>query len=251
MTSFVFTIRTDMPFKPSRIALILLLLVAVSCDNRAQKKRDELPPLEYAKALEAGGVQLLDCRTAEEFRSGHLKGALQADWTDRQQFAERTKHLDKNRPVYVYCLSGGRSDAAAEYLRKQGHTEVVNMSGGVSAWKRADLPIESEDPTRKQTSRSDYDALASSAPTVIVDFGAEWCPPCRKMEPIINGFMKDKSEKTVRLVKMDGGAETDLMKALRVEALPTFILYHNGIESKRLQGVMTAEEWEKWVFLKD
>jgi thioredoxin-like negative regulator of GroEL len=71
------------------------------------------------------------------------------------------------------------------------------------------------------------------------------------MEPILTGFMKGKSENVVRLVKMDGGAETELMRALGVEALPTFILYHNGMESKRLQGVMTAGEWEKWVFLKD
>lgn len=237
--------------KSARMLGLLALLVSASCDNRAQKRRDELPPIEYAKAMEAAGVQLLDCRTAEEFRSGHLKGALQADWTDRDQFADRTRHLDKTRPVYVYCLSGGRSDAAAQYLRKQGHKEVVNLSGGVSAWKRADLPLESEDPARKQTSRSDYDALAASAPTVIVDFGAEWCPPCRKMEPILTEFMKGKSEKTVRLVKMDGGAETGLMRELAVEALPTFILYHNGRESKRFQGVMTAQEWEKWVFLKD
>jgi rhodanese-related sulfurtransferase len=230
--------------------MLLLLLVSVSCDNRAQKK-NELPPVDYARAIESEGVQLLDCRTAEEFRSGHLKGALQADWTDRPQFAERTRHLDKGRPVYVYCLSGGRSAAAADYLRSQGHTQVVNMAGGVSAWKRANLPLEADDPARKQTSRSEYDALAASAPTVIVDFGAEWCPPCRKMEPILTGFMKGKSENVVRLVKMDGGAETELMRALGVEALPTFILYHNGMESKRLQGVMTAGEWEKWVFLKD
>jgi thioredoxin-like negative regulator of GroEL len=41
------------------------------------------------------------------------------------------------------------------------------------------------------------------------------------------------------------------MKSLGVSALPTFILYRNGEETKRFQGVKDAAEWEKWVFLKD
>jgi hypothetical protein len=50
---------------------------------------------------------------------------------------------------------------------------------------------------------------------------------------------------------MDGGVETSLMKTLGVMALPTFILYRNGVEEKRFQGVKDATEWEKWVYLKD
>jgi rhodanese-related sulfurtransferase len=229
---------------------LMILLLSVSCRNSAQTA-SELPPEKYEQAISAGKVQLLDVRTAEEFRSGHLKDALQADWTDRNQFKDRTQHLDKGKPVFVYCLSGGRSAAAADYLRSQGFKDVTNLSGGINAWKRAGRPLVGEDPQKAQTTRADYDALALSAPTVIMDFGAEWCPPCRKMEPILAAFMKDKSEKVVKLVKMDGGNETALMQALNVNALPTFILYHNGKESKRLQGVMTAEELEKWVSLKD
>ena len=67
---------------------------------------------------------------------------------------------------------------------------------------------------------------------VLVDFGAEWCPPCKKMEPVLNQFMKQNATK-LTLVKMDGGVETELMKTLNVDALPTFILYKNGKEVKR------------------
>jgi thioredoxin len=81
---------------------------------------------------------------------------------------------------------------------------------------------------------------------VLVDFGAEWCPPCKKMEPVIAEFLKEQSEK-VKLVKMDGGNEIELMKTLKVDALPTFILYKKGQESIRKQGVMTKEELNAWV----
>ena len=227
-----------------------IVLLISSCTNQAQPA-GELPPEAYGKAVGKAGVQLLDVRTAGEYRSGHLKGALQADWRDSMQFEERTQHLDRNRPVYVYCLSGCRSAAAAQYLRAKGFREVTNLTGGISAWKTAGMAVEADDPQKAQTSRAAYDALAASAPVVIVDFGAEWCPPCRKMEPLLKTYMEGKSEKKIRLVKMDGGSETELMKELKVAALPTFILYRNGVEDKRLQGVMTGPELEKWVFLKD
>jgi len=49
------------------------------------------------------------------------------------------------------------------------------------------------------------------------------------------------------LVKMDGGIETELMKSLNVEALPTFILYKNGKEIKRKQGLVSKDEFNSWI----
>lgn len=233
-----------------RFIFLCISIFTMSCNNNAQTAT-ELPPDAYEKAMTGKQVQLLDVRTAGEFRSGHLEGALQADWTDKSQFRDRTQHLDKSKPVFIYCLSGGRSAAAADYLRSNGFKDVTNLSGGIVAWKSSGKPLVADDPSKPQTSRADFDAQALSAPTVIIDFGATWCPPCRKMEPILEAYMKDKSDKVVKLVKMDGGSETELMKALKVEALPTFILYKNGQEVKRLQGVMTESELEKWVSLKD
>ncbi len=226
----------------------LFAFIIVSCNNVAQTG-GELEVNAFEQALSDKNIQLLDVRTAGEFGSGHLAGALQADWTDRAQFTDRTSHLDPKRPVFVYCLSGGRSAAAADYLRSKGF-QVTNMSGGISAWNRAGKPLEGAS-GKPETSRSEYDKLIRSAPTVIIDFGADWCPPCRKMEPVLTAFMKGKSDAVVKLVKMDGGVETELMKTLGVSALPTFILYHNGEEHKRFQGVKDSAEWEKWVFLKD
>jgi len=66
------------------------------------------------------------------------------------------------------------------------------------------------------------------------------------MEPVLDAFMKQNSKK-LTLVKMDGGIETTLMKSLNVEALPTFILYKNGKEVKRKQGLVTQEEFNSWL----
>jgi thioredoxin-like negative regulator of GroEL len=58
--------------------------------------------------------------------------------------------------------------------------------------------------------------------------------------------MTENKEK-LSLIKMDGGIETELMKSLKVEALPTFILYKDGIEIKRKQGLVSKEEFVSWI----
>ncbi|MEJ7829077.1 MAG: rhodanese-like domain-containing protein [Segetibacter sp.] len=57
-------------------------------------------------------------RKQAEYNSGHLRNTFLADWTRSKAFAERVKSLDKTKPVYTYCLSGGRSDVPAKKLEK-------------------------------------------------------------------------------------------------------------------------------------
>ena len=223
--------------------LSALLIMITACSLNGQQTA--INPEAFSKAISAGKIQVLDVRTADEYKSGHINNALQANWLDKNEFNDRTSHLDKNKPVYIYCLSGGRSGAAAEVLRSKGYT-VTNLEGGINAWKREGKPLVGVDPNVKQTSMASYEGQVRSTKIVLVDFGAEWCPPCKKMEPVLDAFMKQNSKK-LTLVKMDGGIETALMKSLKVEALPTFILYKNGKEVKRKQGLVTQEEFNSWL----
>jgi thioredoxin len=203
-----------------------------------------IKPAEFSTAIKSGNIQVLDVRTADEYKSGHLKNALQANWLNKTEFSDRTQHLDKNKAVYIYCLSGGRSAAAGAALVAQGY-KVINMEGGVNAWKNSNLPLEGN-ANVKQTSMESYNGQIRSTNIVLVDFGAEWCPPCKKMEPVLDEFMKENAKK-LTLVKMDGGVETELMKSMNVEALPTFILYKNGKEVKRKQGLVSKQEFTSWI----
>ena len=161
------------------ISLFCLLLVTISCNSSAQTA---LGVEDFSKAIQQPNVQILDVRTIGEYNSGFLRNALQADWNNKQQFADRTQHLDKTKPVYVYCLSGGRSGAAAEQLRAQGY-HAINLEGGMNAWKRAGKPVEGLKEVA-QMSADDYSQLTSAASMVLVDFGATWCPPCKKMAQV-------------------------------------------------------------------
>ena len=217
------------------ILAFLLLLCAAPAVTNAQV----LDPKAFELAIQTSGIQLLDVRTAGEYESGHIKGALQADWTNKTQFQERVAALDKTRPVYVYCLSGGRSGAAQQWMLNNGFTNVINMQGGMNAWNQAGLPVEGTSKV-SQISKKDFMKSIPVDKTVLVDFGAEWCPPCKKMAPIVDEL--EKAGTTV--IKIDGGTQKDLCKEMQIGAFPTFIVYKNGVETWRKTGVVTKEELE-------
>ncbi len=214
------------------------LSLLVSLNSYGQKTT--LPVEEFQKAIAKNNIQLLDVRTPEEYKSGHLSHALLADWNNQTEFIARTKALDKTKPIYAYCLSGVRSAAAAEWLGKNGYN-AYSLSGGISAWKRADKPVE-EAIAVKQITMEEYMAQIPKDKTVLVDIGAVWCPPCKKMTPLVDSISKKYSRQII-VVKVDGGEQTNICKTLRVVAFPTFIIYKNGKETWRKQGLTTSKEF--------
>ncbi len=73
------------------------------------------------------GAVLLDVRTTEEYREGHIEGSVNLP-LDRIDGVSSTVK-DKNTPLFVHCLSGGRSGQAVAFLKKMGYNNVKNIGG--------------------------------------------------------------------------------------------------------------------------
>ena len=217
----------------------LFILIFFTVPAFSQKKA-VLSADEFGEQVNQPGIQLLDVRTAEEYRTGHIIHSLQADWQNDKQFKDRVRYLDKARPVYVYCGSGVRSSDAAKWLRANGFKQVHELQNGIVGWKKSNKPVEAESIV-KQISAEEYQGLVNSASTVLVDFGAKWCPPCKTMEPVLEKLRNELNDQFV-LQKVDGGVHSDVMQQLEVEELPTFIVYKNGREIWRKQGLASLEE---------
>ncbi len=76
---------------------------------------------------------VLDVRTADEFKTGHLPKAINANVMSNELITKAAK-LNKAKPVFVYCRSGARSARACKTLVNMGFTDVYNMSGGIASW---------------------------------------------------------------------------------------------------------------------
>ena len=227
-----------MKFLNSFVSTLLFSVIIFSCT--AQTKTS-LTADEFEKDITTKeNIQILDVRTPGEFFSGHIKNALQADWNDTKEFERRLAFIDKNKPVYVYCLAGGRSAAAAGKMRKAGYTNVYELTGGTNAWRAANKPLEGKS-TEKQISINELNATITGSKTVLVDFGASWCPPCKLMEPVLKNLTDNNKEKFT-LVKIDGGRDQDILQEYKVTALPVFIVFKDGKQVWRKDGIATEKE---------
>jgi rhodanese-related sulfurtransferase len=194
----------------------------------------------FKQAIATKGVQVLDVRTANEFNGGHISHALQANWMDKTEFADRTQHLDKSQPIYVYCQAGGRSASAQAFLIEKGY-KVINLEGGMSNWKMNGFPVDGAGDV-PQMRMLDLEKIIASNKIVLVDVGTDWCPPCRKMLPVLEALKKQPANPFYFLA-VDGGNDIDVMKALHSEGLPNFIIFKDGKETWRHQGIVTLEDF--------
>ena len=225
------------------IPVALLAFFYLSC--QAQHNTN-LNATEFETAIQnKESIQLLDVRTPGEYKSGHIANALLADWNDKDEFNRRIAFIDKKKPLYIYCLAGGRSAAAAAKLRSMGYEQVYELKGGTNAWKAAGKPLEGKS-TAKQMSLEAFNQTIAGSKTVLVDFGAEWCPPCKTMEPVIQSLQK-KMEGTFTLVKVDGGNDEEILQQYKVTQLPVFIIFKDGKQVWRKDGVVSEKEIEGWL----
>ncbi len=85
-------------------------------------------------------VVVLDVRSPKETQSGHIEGAVFANYYDKD-FAQQLAKLDKQTPYLLHCRSGGRSTKALATLKRLGFSNITHLDGGISAWQRAGLPL--------------------------------------------------------------------------------------------------------------
>lgn len=230
------------------LSLLFAGLFALACNSNSQTKEaatgqvktGTLGVAEFEQKLKDPNVQILDVRTAAEYKNAHMKNALQANWMDKAQFVDRTQYLDKNRPVLLYCASGIRSAQAMEELAQKGFTELYNLKGGIALWKMDNKPLIAQAAVA-ELSLAAFESMVKGTKVALVDIGAEWCPPCVKMEPVLQQLQKDLPN-AYSLIKVDGGNDLTVMKALRFESLPTFIVFKDGKETWRRQGIVGLEE---------
>jgi sulfur-carrier protein adenylyltransferase/sulfurtransferase len=102
----------------------------------ARKEVPEVTPQQVNELLTNNGKShvLLDVRESDEWRQGHLEGALPLP----RGFLEikvETAIPDKNAPIIAYCAGGVRSLLAAKAMKEMGYQNVSSMSGGYTAWK--------------------------------------------------------------------------------------------------------------------
>ena len=88
-----------------------------------------------------------------------------------------------------------------------------------------------------------FSEIIKSDKPVLVDFSAEWCGPCQMLGPILNDLKKRVKNKAT-IVKVDVDKNQKLARSLRIQSVPTLVIYQKGQIKWRQSGVRQAAELE-------
>lgn len=123
-------------------SFIAVFVLFIGCGEANSKDAKHLlPAASFAKKIkETPNAVVVDVRTPGEYSGGHIENAQNIDWRGND-FDAKTAKLDKTKPVFVYCQSGGRSASAVSKLKADGWKEVYELEGGIGSWKSANMPV--------------------------------------------------------------------------------------------------------------
>ena len=227
--------------------LIVLAIISIigfnACSNgHAQAGRQNLSANDFAKKMKENPTAvILDVRTPDEYSKGHLPNALNVDWNG-SGFEAGISGLDKSKPVFVYCLSGGRSSSAAEKMRSEGFGNVIELDGGIMKWRAAGLPETTAISVASNgMNREQFESLLNTDKTVLIDFYADWCGPCKKMKPYLDEIAADRKGQ-VTVIRINADDNPQICNILQIDALPYLQVYKNKSITWSNKGYVEKEE---------
>lgn len=224
-----------------KILFLIISVVLISCNKKEDNSFKEIAPKDFAEKIKTTeNPQILDVRTPEEFESEHIDNATNVNWNG-DNFAEKVASYDKTKPVFVYCLSGGRSKKAANHLAELGFKNIIELDGGYMAWEKANPKTNA---VWSGMTQEDYNKLMVSDKTVVIDFYAEWCGPCKKMAPYLDKMSKEMADKVI-IHRIDADKNKSLFNALGYQGLPVVIVVKNGKQTFFKNEFVSEEDLRK------
>ena len=83
--------------------------------------------------------------------------------------------------------------------------------------------------------------VLGAAGAVLVEFGADWCAPCRRLAPMLKD-LAEAAQGTAKIVTIDTDANPQLREQYQISAIPTVVVFRDGAVVKKLIGVMSRAE---------
>jgi len=213
-------------YKLNRTLLSIFIFTSLISCNDIYSQRVSAKDF-YSKLINNNSSIIIDVRTPEEFSKGHLRNALNINWFD-DNFDSQVEILSKDRPVFIYCLSGGRSAKALDKISGMGFKNSYELDGGILEWRKNNYPeTKIKVDFEKSLSVNEFRELITSDKIVMVDYFAKWCAPCKVMEPFLDDLSEEYRD-NLKLIRIDYDQNLPLVKSLGVQGLPVIQLYYNN-----------------------
>jgi thioredoxin len=228
--------------KATLLNFLFIGFLFASCNGQTNVKYESIPAVNFADKIKSTTQpSIIDVRSPEEFAGQHINNAINIDWNG-DNFESKIGKYDKSKPIFVYCMSGGRSKQAAEKLGNMGFTKIYELQGGIMKWNAAGLSVPSDKIIGMCT--QEYNDLLKTDKIVLIDFYADWCAPCKKMTPFLIKMQKEMADK-VTVVRLNADENKTLISQLKIDELPTLLIYKNNQIIWKHSGFISEEDLTK------
>ncbi len=228
--------------KKALINLLFIGFLFASCNGQTNSKYESIAAVNFAEKIKTTPqAAIIDVRSPEEFAGQHIDNAINIDWNG-DNFDGKIGKYDKSKPIFVYCMSGGRSKKAAEKLGDLGFTKIYELQGGIMKWNAAGLSVPSDKIIGM--CNQEYNELLNTDKIVLIDFYAEWCAPCKKMSPYLLKMQKEMADK-VTIVRLNADENKTLISQLKIDELPTLFIYKDNKILWKHSGFISEEDLTK------
>ena len=224
------------------LSLFFITSFFTGCKGQTAKDVETIPAFAFAEKIKATpNAQILDVRTPGEYSGEHLDNAINVDWNG-DNFVANTQKFDKSKPVFVYCKVGGRSKLASDKLHELGFKKIYDLQGGIMKWNAAGFGKPSDKIVGMCS--QEFGELLNTDKKVLISFYADWCAPCKQMAPFMLKMQKDLADK-ITMVRLNADENKTLITDLKVDDLPTLLLYQNKKVVWKHSGFISEQDLKK------
>jgi rhodanese-related sulfurtransferase len=119
---------------------ILLLILLMVEEARSKGLLGQLDAQHLVQLINRESAVVVDTRNREAFQEGHIVGAVNIPQADLEKNPDQLMKY-KGRPIVIVCATGQKSGEIAAKLKKKNIENVQVLSGGINAWKNANMPL--------------------------------------------------------------------------------------------------------------
>jgi rhodanese-related sulfurtransferase len=225
-----------------------LSIILVSCLGNSNEKIQSINVDDLEQAMRPyANLQVIDLRSPEAYLEAHLPGAVNID-QNSPTFEKELAGLNPELPVYFYCANGLNSAQVIKKLSKKPYPKIYDITGGYAAWSGAGKKVLQVDRVARPeaVTRMEYDAMIKKTELMLLQFSPSSVDPSvlKRMESMVFGIVK-RNEGELKFKKYNYRDQVSLARDLKVNNLPTLILYRQGEEVWRFEGMPEKSEIEE------
>lgn len=130
------------PFMFAALAATIVM-IAIAEYQRARRVATPVSPSRATRLSNSDDAVFIDARAKKDYEQGHLPGARHVPAREVEQYLKQLEKL-RERPLVLYDDGGMDAERAAKVLARNGFQQLYALQGGMPAWRKAELPLETQ-----------------------------------------------------------------------------------------------------------